>query len=1775
MVVEKAFEPIPAGELIDRRYRVVSVIGKGAMGTIYEVRDLLEEGRILALKHFHLQESAARLKLFDEFSVLARLRHPHLVRVYDFGVGRERNFPYYTAQLVEGKSLTSYAGTLDADGLRNVAAKMLRVLGYLHDRGVVHYDVKPDNVIVRGDGEDMDVCLVDFGLAMDEPRKQSAGTRGSLPYMAPELLDGESSDYRADLYSLGCLLYHMVKGVPPFGGGQSTVSDLVEGHLRGEHGELPADTPHDIRMVISELMARNPASRPGHAANAFGLLDIGEPFDTDDNLESYYTASRLIGKSKELKAIETMLAGNTDAWATLLLGGEGTGRTRLQYESERLSQFLGYRVLRLIPGEGLWAGVTGLVRQMVPFVSGEIIRLHGSAYSESIALTADAIPMAITDEQEIRERRLDVAIIFLGNMLRKGKILINCDNADQLDEFSQGFITRVFRELGRRGMFRVGKQMRLLISAQPDIPLDDWPEDHLQMLSLGGLNDEQTIDMVRSLVGSIRLDNAARQRIVELSMGIPGMVEELVRQCLVQGIFRRTEGSGKWLVDATRLHQLTLDLAASVSDRLSELPLLTRDFADLVALSRIPFALNWGAQICRMAKLDADDGVKALEHLEMLGIIVRTHEGWRCASELLRKEIIHRLPVERRVRLHSILATMFSGLGPEYAAEQGYHLEYSGALEPAARSYLDAARYDRRTHAYENARNHSVQALQLEEMLNKPSRTRASEALAIIADVLMLATRAGEAIDTLDAWIKKFDWKPVQRAKLLWWKAIAHRQVGQEAAAKKMLQRALELMEDSNADDGWLTVRIHDRLADVELKGGDLAKAKFHAEKSHEAAQATDDAELVCRSLNALGLIISEQGDTAASIELLNRAVEMAAENELRNLEANYLSNLAGRESSIGNLEKARHLYERAQGIAKRFRFGYIELMVSNNLGDLLLTEGRHAEAAVHFEETYHASRRVNQKRNEAIAVYNIGFNSIFLGRFDAAIANLEKARELGKELGFKLLEAFSIQDMTWLYTRFGMDADLRRVRSRATSITKQTDNPAVKGKFELTIGLCDKAKNDHASALGHFKAAMEAFQPDAAPMEYAETLLCAWEAAVEVAPDEVADLESALEQHLLQHNHERIRLTWELRRFEQAESVENLERLERLCQKLEKEELLELAWQAHGFAAETYISRNDHASAYGHLVKGAKQIFKISDTFHDLVARSTYFKQKRALVLLAEYARLTSDESKNIKRDESIRFKLFGEFLKLFNSVFDFDTLVRHIVDIALLLTGAERGFMLLYNNDGRLETKTARSNDRDLTSEQFSIPSSLVQHIVEASGPVYFRDLTRDGKLASAESIRALKLRSAIGVPLVMGGNMQLAGPDRRRGAAGDRKLGILYVDSRQTVSRLSQDDIAIMGSIARLAVIAFMNLKLYREATTDTLTGLFLRRTFDTFLSDNIHSSTLDGSPMTLLMVDIDHFKMVNDEHGHQTGDQVLVKLADIMQQSFRTEDLVCRFGGEEFSVVLPRTTSDTAYKVAERLRKRVEQTPFACGRITISIGLAEWRHGEQAADLLARSDLALYAAKESGRNRMIKYALGLEKTTQLPQTATLLTGDPIRDQENLTALLRVVERSSSAESSGEMAELVLDNALQISGATRAMLFALGEDHSPVLLHWKRRGDLKAQTAGPYSAQAIRRVIKERVPVVILDVDESPDSSASMMALDLKSVVVVPVIHQKELVGIFYVDSPARTRKLGANDMLFLRTLAGTTARFVDMDRNRILKGKHIPTKDASPVKTPSRQ
>ena len=157
---------------------------------------------------------------------------------------------------------------------------------------------------------------------------------------------------------------------------------------------------------------------------------------------------------------------------------------------------------------------------------------------------------------------------------------------------------------------------------------------------------------------------------------------------------------------------------------------------------------------------------------------------------------------------------------------------------------------------------------------------------------------------------------------------------------------------------------------------------------------------------------------------------------------------------------------------------------------------------------------------------------------------------------------------------------------------------------------------------------------------------------------------------------------------------------------------------------------------------------------------------------------------------------------------------------------------------------------------------------------------------------------------------------------------------------------------------------------EAYTDSLTRLPNRRALDEALNSHVAAARRNGHPLALIIIDIDFFKKYNDTYGHGAGDELLRRVSRIMEESFRDKDLISRFGGEEFAVILPQTQLHSAIRVARRLRESVElrtiKESTTGGSVTISLGLTMAMSSDTPESLMTRADSALYVAKNSGRN-----------------------------------------------------------------------------------------------------------------------------------------------------------------------------------------------------------------
>ena len=254
-----------------------------------------------------------------------------------------------------------------------------------------------------------------------------------------------------------------------------------------------------------------------------------------------------------------------------------------------------------------------------------------------------------------------------------------------------------------------------------------------------------------------------------------------------------------------------------------------------------------------------------------------------------------------------------------------------------------------------------------------------------------------------------------------------------------------------------------------------------------------------------------------------------------------------------------------------------------------------------------------------------------------------------------------------------------------------------------------------------------------------------------------------------------------------------------------------------------------------------------------------------------------------------------------------------------------------------------------------------SLTRYVTQKKETIYIADFkAEDAEVKEDEIIRVpgFDNRTFLGVPLILRGEV----------------IGVLSVQASQK-NAYNANQIRLVETIAQQTSIAMDNAKLFEKmqemAITDSLTGLYNRRYFYMILDNEFERAKRYQTPLSLIMMDIDHFKTVNDEYGHLVGDDVLRSMSEICEELLRQTDNMFRYGGEEFMIILPGTKQEEAFNVAERIRATIEKavikTKKGSVKITISIGVSEY--GEQysePSEFIESADRTMYEAKKAGRN-----------------------------------------------------------------------------------------------------------------------------------------------------------------------------------------------------------------
>jgi len=310
-----------------------------------------------------------------------------------------------------------------------------------------------------------------------------------------------------------------------------------------------------------------------------------------------------------------------------------------------------------------------------------------------------------------------------------------------------------------------------------------------------------------------------------------------------------------------------------------------------------------------------------------------------------------------------------------------------------------------------------------------------------------------------------------------------------------------------------------------------------------------------------------------------------------------------------------------------------------------------------------------------------------------------------------------------------------------------------------------------------------------------------------------------------------------------------------------------------------------------------------------------------------------------------------------LINSTLDVQEIIKYAIEGSTRLLDAEAGSLLFLEEEvGELFfAEAVGEKGEKVKGIKLKTGQGVAGWVAEKGEPVIVHDASLDPRFFDGvDKISNFVTRNIVCVPL----------------RTKDRILGSIEVINKNSGS-FDSDDMLILTALVNQVAVAIENARLYEESIVDGLTGLYQRKYFELRLEEELKRSQKYKHPLNLVMIDIDYFKRVNDEHGHLMGDAVLKEVASVFKKSIRLEDVVARYGGEEFVLIMPHTSVENMRKTGERLRAEIEEMEISGIRITISVGIGHFDGKEMDfnhRDLINCADRALYLAKKRGRNRV---------------------------------------------------------------------------------------------------------------------------------------------------------------------------------------------------------------
>jgi len=793
--------PMPSA-FANGRYQVKKLLGEGGKKKVFLAHDtLLDRDVAFALIKTEGLDQVARERISREAQAMGRLgAHPHIVTVFDLGEepstgSGEGSQPYMVTELmaggdVEGIIAEAPDGKLALDRALKIAERVCLGLAFAHEKGIVHRDLKPGNVWLTADGT---AKIGDFGLAVaiDKTRLTQAGMMvGTVSYMPPEQAMGGEVTPRSDLYSLGCMLYEMLTGRPPFVG-----DDAVA--IIGQHLNTPPvapswhrpDCPPGLEALVLRLLEKDPAKRlrsADEARQALVAITQGQQLRGESEASGSPLAVGpadplyqpvFVGREPEVRqlhaAYDAVLAGK--GGLVMVVGEPGIGKTSV---CEQLATYVTIRGGRPLVGHCYEEGSLSL--PYLPFV--EAMRSYvlardpeglkqdlGSGAADVARIVSeirDRIPLAPSpspspargeggvrgsdDPEEERWRLLQSVTGFLRNASQVQPLLVILEDLHDADRGTLDLLIHLARNLDGSRLLIAGTYRDVEVDRAHPLSgalAELRRSGTFLRVPLRGL----TIDEVHRMMNIIRGQEVPWSRaeaIHRQTEGNPLFVQEVLRYLVEEGLVVREGGRYVRTDDGSAETGIPEGLRDVIGKRLSRLDEKTNQVLSIASVVGREFRLD---VLLRLAGLPEEEILQALEEATERAVIearsaVGANVTYRFAHAFFRQTLYEEISPARRIRWHQQVARALEAVHgrrlDEHATELAEHFSHSSDrrdLNKAVTYGQAAARRALSVYAYGEAARHLERALEVQDVLAPDDHVKRCDLLLALGEALMPA----------------------------------------------------------------------------------------------------------------------------------------------------------------------------------------------------------------------------------------------------------------------------------------------------------------------------------------------------------------------------------------------------------------------------------------------------------------------------------------------------------------------------------------------------------------------------------------------------------------------------------------------------------------------------------------------------------------------------------------------------------------------------------------------------------------------------------------------------------------------------------------------------------------------------------------------------------------------------------------------------------------------------------------------------------------------------